>query len=432
VAEHSMPPGYGGSDALDRRLVALLAHGGTRETIGSSREGRPIHAYRWGEVGATSILVISLLHPMEWIGLETHLALLEALLLQADPAADPTTDSAADPRADLAADPAMRRPPAILSIPVANPDGFARVEASLRDGGPRWIRGNAAGVDLNRNFPVGHRVRPALLAWWPLYRPGPSALSEPETAAIAAWIEGNTAERPVRLSLSLHSFGRQVFAPPARMWRSLPGTASMVAAARAATAGSGYRARQLARWSPFFRAHGAEIDFLHEATQAPAYLVEISGGGFGRWGARRLMQPFCLFNPPRPEREIARILPVLRGLVEIRGARSHSKCAASCAAIRIARPRIWGCAWRAASASSRMEVCPMPIKDLITEAMSLPVEDRAILADTILKSLNSPDSEMDRKWVAVAKRRLAELRSGQVEALPGDEVFARIRKRFAA
>jgi hypothetical protein len=39
---------------------------------------------------------------------------------------------------------------------------------------------------------------------------------------------------------------------------------------------------------------------------------------------------------------------------------------------------------------------------------------------------------MDRKWVAVAKRRLAELRSGQVEALPGDEVFARIRKRFSA
>ena len=74
----------------------------------------------------------------------------------------------------------------------------------------------------------------------------------------------------------------------------------------------------------------------------------------------------------------------------------------------------------------------MPIKDLITEAMSLPVEDRALLADTILKSLNSPDSEMDRKWVAVAERRLAELRSGQVEALPGDEVFARIRKRFSA
>jgi hypothetical protein len=319
MAELSLPPGYGGSDALNRRLVALLAHGGTRETIGSSREGRPIHAYRWGEAGAPAALVISLLHPMEWIGLETHLALLEALLLHADPASVPAAGPAVDPAADPAADPAMRRPATILSIPIANPDGFARVEASLREGRPRWVRGNAANVDLNRNFAVGHRVRPALLTWWPLYRPGPFALSEPETAAIAAWIEGNIAERPVQLSLSLHSFGRQVLVPPARMWRPLPGTASMVAAALSATAKSRYRAGQLGRWSPFFRAHGTEIDFLHEATQAPAFLVEISRGGFGRWGARRLMQPFFLFNPPRPEREIARILPVLRGLVSAGG-----------------------------------------------------------------------------------------------------------------
>jgi hypothetical protein len=290
VAERPLPPGYGGSEALDRRLAALLARGGTRETIGSSREGRPIQAYRWGVVGAPAVLVISLLHPMEWIGLETHLALLEDLLLDADPATS--------------------RPPAILSIPVANPDGFARVETSLRNGRPRWVRGNAARVDLNRNFPVGHRPRPSLLTWWPLYRPGPSALSEPESAAIAAWIQG----KPVQVSLSLHSFGQQVFMPPARAWRPLPGTASMAAAALTATAESGYRAGPLGRWSPFYRAHGTEIDFLHETTQAPAFLVEISRGGFGRWGTHRLVQPFCLFNPPRPDREIARILPVLRRL----------------------------------------------------------------------------------------------------------------------
>ncbi len=298
MAERPLPPGYGGTDALNRRLTALLAHGGIRETIGSSREGRPIHAYRWGQVDTPAVLVISLLHPMEWIGLETHLALLEGLLLDADPA--------------------TRRPPALLSIPIANPDGFARVEAALRDGRPRWVRGNAARVDLNRNFPVGHRTRPPFLAWWPLYRPGPFALSEPETAAIAAWIE----RKPVRLSLSLHSFGRQVLVPPARARRPLPGTASMVAAARTATAESGYRARQLGRWSPFFRAHGTEIDFLYETTQAPVFLVEISRGGFGLWGARLLTQPFCFFNPPRPEAEITRILPGLRRLTDIHGART--------------------------------------------------------------------------------------------------------------
>ena len=73
----------------------------------------------------------------------------------------------------------------------------------------------------------------------------------------------------------------------------------------------------------------------------------------------------------------------------------------------------------------------MAMKELIAEAISLPVEERAILADTILRSLNPPDSDMDRRWVAVARRRLAELRSGQVEAVPGDEVFMKIWKRFS-
>jgi hypothetical protein len=321
VAERSLPAGYGGRDALDRRLEALLACGGRREVIGSSRQGRPIHALCWGEVGAPAVLVMSLLHPMEWIGLETHLALLESLLLPGEKhGADdrtahgaPPPIAAALPRRAAASElvgPATHRPPALFSIPVVNPDGFAGVEASLQDGRPRWVRGNAAHVDLNRNFPAGHRARPPLLAWWPLYRPGPCALSEPETAAVAGWVKG----KAVRLSLSLHSFGRQVYVAPARAWRPLPGTAPMVAAALAATAGSGYGARQLGRWSPFFRARGTELDFLYEATDAPAFLVEISRGGFGRWGASRLFQPFCLFNPPHPEREIARILPVLRRL----------------------------------------------------------------------------------------------------------------------
>jgi len=68
--------------------------------------------------------------------------------------------------------------------------------------------------------------------------------------------------------------------------------------------------------------------------------------------------------------------------------------------------------------------------ELIVEAASLPVEERAFVADSILRSLNPPESDIDQKWAQVAKRRLAELQSGQVQAIPGDEVFARIWKRF--
>jgi hypothetical protein len=48
---------------------------------------------------------------------------------------------------------------------------------------------------------------------------------------------------------------------------------------------------------------------------AATFLVELSGGGFPRWGAARLLSPFHLFNPPRPGEEIARILPALHQLI---------------------------------------------------------------------------------------------------------------------
>jgi putative addiction module component (TIGR02574 family) len=72
------------------------------------------------------------------------------------------------------------------------------------------------------------------------------------------------------------------------------------------------------------------------------------------------------------------------------------------------------------------------IKELIEEANSLPVEERAAVADSILRSLDPPESEVDRKWAQVAQRRLAELRSGKVKPVPGEEVFARVWKRFEA
>ena len=70
-------------------------------------------------------------------------------------------------------------------------------------------------------------------------------------------------------------------------------------------------------------------------------------------------------------------------------------------------------------------------KDIIQEATALPVEERVIVVDSILRTLNPPNPDIDKEWVDVAKRRLAELRSGRVRPVPGDHVFARIRERFA-
>lgn len=70
-------------------------------------------------------------------------------------------------------------------------------------------------------------------------------------------------------------------------------------------------------------------------------------------------------------------------------------------------------------------------KEIITEAESLPVEERLLVVDSLLRSLNPPDSETDRKWGNLAQKRLAELRSGRIKPVPGDAVFAKIADRFA-
>ena len=71
------------------------------------------------------------------------------------------------------------------------------------------------------------------------------------------------------------------------------------------------------------------------------------------------------------------------------------------------------------------------IKDIIRDACALPVEERAILIDSLLRTLNPPDGEIDRAWLNEGRRRLDELRSGTVAPVPGDEVVSRIKNRFA-
>lgn len=70
-------------------------------------------------------------------------------------------------------------------------------------------------------------------------------------------------------------------------------------------------------------------------------------------------------------------------------------------------------------------------KKLIDEALSLPVEERVLIADSLLRSLNMPDTAIDKKWIEIAKRRLGEMRSGKAKPIPGDEVFYGIHELFA-
>lgn len=116
-----------------------------RELLGASVQGRPIRVFELGTPGTTTVLVIGCVHGDECAGTRIARSLLE---------------SAPPSFADL------------WVLPNVNPDGRALDR-----------RGNAHGVDLNRNFPYG---------WEPIprgrYCAGPRPLSEPESRLAAALI----------------------------------------------------------------------------------------------------------------------------------------------------------------------------------------------------------------------------------------------------
>lgn len=68
------------------------------------------------------------------------------------------------------------------------------------------------------------------------------------------------------------------------------------------------------------------------------------------------------------------------------------------------------------------------LKQIAHEALQLAPAQRAELADFLVESLDcDPPDDIQRLWLDEANRRLAEVRSGQVNTIPGDEVMAQAR-----
>ncbi len=68
------------------------------------------------------------------------------------------------------------------------------------------------------------------------------------------------------------------------------------------------------------------------------------------------------------------------------------------------------------------------VEQLAEQAMTLPVESRARLADLLVESLHRDElSRIEQLWVAEAKRRRDDVRSGKVETIPGPEALRKVR-----
>ncbi|HEY2773747.1 MAG TPA: addiction module protein [Candidatus Binatia bacterium] len=69
--------------------------------------------------------------------------------------------------------------------------------------------------------------------------------------------------------------------------------------------------------------------------------------------------------------------------------------------------------------------------ELESEALRLPAEERARLAERLLASLESEtDARAEALWLAEAERRLDELESGHVIGVNADQVLADARSKL--
>lgn len=70
--------------------------------------------------------------------------------------------------------------------------------------------------------------------------------------------------------------------------------------------------------------------------------------------------------------------------------------------------------------------------EIIAEAIELPPEGRALVAEALLESLDfEQDFPLSDEWHDEIRRRCAEIDSGNATLLDGDDVLMKLREEFS-
>jgi putative addiction module component (TIGR02574 family) len=78
-----------------------------------------------------------------------------------------------------------------------------------------------------------------------------------------------------------------------------------------------------------------------------------------------------------------------------------------------------------------VEVKMANLPEVLKNALSLEVRDRAALAERLLASLEElSEEEAERLWAEEAQRRLEEYRAGRAKAVQVEEVHAKAERLF--
>lgn len=71
------------------------------------------------------------------------------------------------------------------------------------------------------------------------------------------------------------------------------------------------------------------------------------------------------------------------------------------------------------------------LADVTKEALSLPVEDRVVLAQRVWDSMEHfASADVEKAWLEEAERRWREIEEGKVQCQPAAEVMRRARERL--
>lgn len=62
-------------------------------------------------------------------------------------------------------------------------------------------------------------------------------------------------------------------------------------------------------------------------------------------------------------------------------------------------------------------------QEIIEQVVALTPEERFLVVEGILESLDAPDKAIDAVWAQEAERRLKAYRNGKLEGIPMEDVF---------
>ncbi|HIP51134.1 MAG TPA: addiction module protein [Campylobacterales bacterium] len=66
----------------------------------------------------------------------------------------------------------------------------------------------------------------------------------------------------------------------------------------------------------------------------------------------------------------------------------------------------------------------MSLNEIISEALVLKPQERYLIIENLVKSLNQPNTEIDKLWIEESMKRVQALKNGTLKTVSYEDVFS--------